>query len=137
MTRYGIGKKPIDFSPSDREIFLGVLKTIADEFTALVNMRNNLLHGTWFVGYTESSSDPFAEEFHVHKYAVTKEGLAALKLPKSRGELLELGKRCTDVTHWLWQIDQCINGYNPISERFQRRGSDWVIAFGQTTLPKK
>jgi hypothetical protein len=55
---------PINFSPSDREMFLGVMKTIADEYLALVNMRNNLLHGAWFVGYA-ASSNTLADEFDV------------------------------------------------------------------------
>ena len=55
---------PIDISPSDREIFFGVLKTIGKEYQELANIRNGLLHGTWWIG------DP-AGDFDVRKYSVT------------------------------------------------------------------
>jgi hypothetical protein len=123
--------KSVSFTPSDRETFLGVLKTIAKEYGDLIDLRNGLLHGSWFVGY-DSSID-----FDLHKHKVTKEGLARMDLPKTTSELLQLCDRCENVIPWLHKIEACVTGMYKISNEFQRSGSDWVISAGQTTLPKK
>jgi hypothetical protein len=123
--------KSVSFIPSDREKFLGVLKTIAKEYGDLMDLRNGLLHGSWFVGY-DSSID-----FDLHKYIVTKEGLARVDLPKTTSELLELCDRCENVIPWLHKIEGCVTGMYKISDEFQRSESDWVISAGHTTLPKK
>jgi len=36
---------------NDRHLFAAVLRQISAEYMTLVSTRNNLLHGTWFVGY--------------------------------------------------------------------------------------
>jgi hypothetical protein len=123
--------RPIDFTLADREIFFGVLKTIADEFFALANTRNNLLHAAWFIGYDSSI------EFDVHKYAVTKEGLSRIELPSKTTELLTLSDRCNHIIPWLHKIEACVTGMYKISEHFERSGSDWIMSAGHTTLPKK
>jgi hypothetical protein len=127
------GRKTEGFSLADREIFLGVMKTIADEYLTLANMRNNLLHGAWFVGY---GADSLGDEFDIHKYTVTKEGLSRVELPTKTTQLLELCDRCNALPPWLWKIEGCVTGMYKISETFERSGSDWVISAGHTTLPK-
>ena len=44
-------EKALQFASADRDVFLGVMSTIADEYNTLVNKRNNLLHATWFIGF--------------------------------------------------------------------------------------
>ena len=51
-------------SPEDQVAFNGVLSLISGEYNELVSLRNTLLHGTWFVGYS-SREDPNAENFMV------------------------------------------------------------------------
>jgi len=96
--------RPVDFTPSDREMLLGVLKIVAKEYGALTDLRNGLLHGSWFVGY-ESSID-----FDLHKYTVTKEGLARVDLPENTAQLLEVRDRCNHVIPWLHKIEGCVTG---------------------------
>ena len=53
---------PSSFHHGDKEIFVEVLGKIQGAYEHLSNMRNNLLHGTWFVGFV-SEDDPNAERF--------------------------------------------------------------------------
>jgi hypothetical protein len=123
--------RPVDFTPSDRETFLGVLRTVAKEYAELADLRNGLLHGSWFVGY-ESSMD-----FDLHKYTVTKEGLARMDLPENTAQVLKLCDRCNHVIPWLHKIEACLVGMYKLTDEFERSGSDWVMTAGNTTLPEK
>jgi hypothetical protein len=79
---------------ADRAVFKDVLTHIANEYNFLYWKRNDLLHGTWFIGYT-GENDPTASQFEVRKYKTTKNGLErATKLPKNATELLTLASRC-------------------------------------------
>jgi hypothetical protein len=123
--------KPTAFTTADRETFLAILKVIGKEFTELTDLRNGLLHGSWFVGY-DSSID-----FDLQKYTVTKEGLARMDLPQNTTQLLKLSARCDDVVPWLHKIEACVTGMYKISDEFERDGNDWIMTAGRTTLPKK
>ena len=47
-----MARKKYKIDDDAQKIFLGVLDTITTEYMDLANKRNNLLHGTWYVGYT-------------------------------------------------------------------------------------
>lgn len=117
---------PVQFSPADREVFFGVLKTIAEEYNDLVNKRNSLLHATWFVGYT-SPDDRSASEFFARKYAITKDGAKLLQLPKKAIELADLSARCDATRRWTGQLDVCLSNSGMIHYYFGRSGKDWVL----------
>ena len=119
-----------DFTDSDRETFHGLLKTVAKEYGELTELRNGLLHGSWFVGY-ESSID-----FDLHKYTVTKDGLARLDLPESTAQVLELCNRCSHVIPWLHKIEACLTGMYKLADQFEYSSGDWVMIAGHTTLPE-
>ena len=80
-------------SPEDQVAFNGVLSLISGEYNELVSLRNTLLHGTWFVGYS-SREDPNAET-HSGKIQADKEGLEPESVPKHAFELLALKDRGT------------------------------------------
>jgi hypothetical protein len=66
-----LAKRDDTIDDDERPIFKGVLTQLAREYGDLVNMRNNLLHGTWFIGYS-SVDDPDAAEFYVRKQTSTR-----------------------------------------------------------------
>jgi hypothetical protein len=80
QTKHGLTKSHV-------EQFSGVLKAIASEYEQLSNKRNNLLHGTWFVGY-RGHDNPDAESFQVRKYTTSANGLVAIDLPKTAPEVI-------------------------------------------------
>jgi len=120
-------------------IFVGVLGTISKEYMELTKTRNNLLHGTWYVGYL-GSDDLDAKEFFVSKYTTSKTGLAHIPLPKTATELRDLTKRCEKVQAWLSRIDLCFlvtTGAADLKHVFRHNGTDWVVTgpHGDDTLP--
>jgi hypothetical protein len=122
----------------DRAIFKEVLGHIEKEYSFLYNKRNDLLHGTWFIGYYYSQ-DPEAAEFILQRYKTSADGLIrAKKLPKNAHELLSLADRCSEVRTWLAQIEICFTHAKVnISEIFEKNGKEWLLATRMTTLPKK
>jgi hypothetical protein len=112
------------------------------EYNHLYNKRNELLHGTWFIGYV-SFDDPHAKEFDVRKYKTSADGLARAQLPKNAIELLDLVTRCDDVRMWLGHIDSCLQDRIPIAEFFKQDdpGKAWRFFINAesigTTLPEK
>jgi hypothetical protein len=126
---------------ADRGTFKKVLSCIETEYSHLYNKRNELLHGTWMVGYV-SSDDPGAKEFVVRKYKTTADGLAVARMPKNSTDLLDLVTRCDDTRTWLGYIDFCLQDKISINDFFkQERGEPWkffvsAVSAG-TTLPGK
>jgi hypothetical protein len=111
----------------DRTTIRKLLSHIETEYSGLHSKRNELIHGTWFVGYT-SNDDPDAKEFVVRKYKTTSDGLTeAQSLPKNASELLDLARRCDETRTWLGHVDYCLQDKRPISEFFKKNGQDWKL----------
>jgi hypothetical protein len=128
---------PLVFNVKNRETFSGVLANIASEYETLTNMRNNLLHATWFVGYV-SSDDQLASEFYARKYTVGKKGISRLELPKKAPELLKLTDRCDLTRIWIWRVHGCLTGPDDIHVRFVNERGRWFLVTesgNKSTLP--
>jgi hypothetical protein len=115
----------IPFTIKDRETLLGVLKHLQINYDELSEKRNDMLHGTWFVGYP-STDDPFSEKFHVRRLTTTKRGLAVVSgLPKNAAELKKLAERCEDVRNWIGWLITCLEGTVKVANSFQFEGKTW------------
>jgi hypothetical protein len=132
---------PLDITPTDRDTYFAILATIATEYEALYNLRNSLLHATWWIGW---SADLSATTFDVQKFAHRKSGMVQVSgLPKSAAELLALEVRCDDVRTWIAYFQECFCYGQPLSETFRREGNDWVVFHYRLredqkgTLPRK
>lgn len=104
----------------DREAFSQVLKQINKEYSDLASTRNNLLHGTWYIGYS-SPDDPNSEKFQIRKFGTTKQGLKRLELPEGAAELDALTNRCEATRDWLSVLCACLGDDNAkfsVRERF-------------------
>jgi hypothetical protein len=84
----------------EKQIFMGVLKTIATEYNTLTNIRNTLLHGTWHIGYN-TYEDPNSDTFELRKYRPTGGGLEKETVPTRADQLLTLKDRCEDTRTWI------------------------------------
>lgn len=130
---------PNDPLYNDRAQYRSVLGHVQREYDNLVSMRNNLLHGTWFIGYT-SSDNVDATQFTIRKYTTSKDGLKSVpELPKNADQLSALTNRCDVTRHWIGWIENCLTGHSEIQERFQKQDDDWVLVTPQgskTTLPQ-
>ena len=100
---------------ADHDGLRGVLGRLNGEYDKLSRTRNDLLHGTWFMGRT-SGDDPH-KEFHLHRRRVKKEGLAEpADLPKNVDDLTKLAQRCHEAMMWVSIANAC----NPCGQREAR-----------------
>ncbi len=112
------------------DTFRGILAEISKEYMALSNLRNNLLHGTWFVGYV--GEDANSPEFDVFKYVVNKEGIARVPLPRTATELADLSARCDETRDLVSLVLQCVppcNEYYKITDHFNCVDGLWQRAW--------
>jgi hypothetical protein len=108
-------------------IYSGVLGAISGEYELLANKRNDLLHGTWFVGFTDSDN-PHAAKFQVIRHRTTAEGLKKLKMPETAPELDALSKRCDETTTWITTVQSCVPPSAAglmVEDCFTRDGKIW------------
>jgi hypothetical protein len=127
---------------TDYANFKSLLGHMEGEYSALYNKRNELLHGTWFIGYT-SEEDPHSKKFRIRKFKTTADGLAEAKeLPQDVSELSSLTKRCDQMRIWIAEIDFCMRKAKPLSDHFKREGTKWLHRLRPssedwTTLPER
>ena len=125
---------------ADRAKFKSLLGHIEGEYNRLAGKRNELLHGTWFIGY-RSGPDPHSSEFFLRKYKTTADGLVSAKeLPKNAVELLDLATRCEDVRVWLAWMECSLSDGTKITDLFEQTEKTWGMIWprgDRTTLPRK
>jgi len=133
----------VETSPyfAERAVYGDLVRHIAKEYDRLHWKRNELLHGTWFIGYV-SDDDPDASVFDVRKYKTTASGLMRTTgLPKSAAELLELAARCDETRTWLAHVDFCLQEGVSLGDYFREEGNDWKLFVTSssvgTTLPTR
>jgi hypothetical protein len=124
--------KETDADEKQRATFSGVLAQLVTEYTDLANKRNNLLHGTWFIGY-QTTEDENSENFIVLKYTGTKHGLGQQDLPQSVTELRDLISRCELARNWISVLRQCVpkSGHLRIEDCFKNNGKAWALRPGR------
>jgi len=114
---------------ANRANFKKLLGYIEDEYSHLYNKRNELLHGTWLIGYV-SDDDPNAKDFTIRKYKTSADGLVPAKeLPKNASELLDLRDRCQTVLMWVSHVDLCLQDNTPLDTFFKCEEKKWFFRF--------
>lgn len=80
--------------------FKGVLRQVGADCEKLASKRNNLLHGTWFIGLNPDPTD--LSRFFVEKSTTTGAGLKPIEsIPKDIVELKILTKECQSLREWI------------------------------------
>jgi hypothetical protein len=119
---------PTHRSYSDREFYRDLLGHVQKQYDHLANTRNNLLHGTWFIGGI-SFANPESETFYLQKYTASKRGLTELPLPRTAKELRELSERCGDLLAWLENIELSLDRVRTvkIKDLFNHQDGVWKL----------
>ncbi|MBX9773660.1 MAG: hypothetical protein K2Y71_04525 [Xanthobacteraceae bacterium] len=115
---------------NDRQLYAAVLRQISTEYMDLVSTRNNLLHGTWFVGHVSLAGIGVdeAKEFFIRKHKPTKDGLDQLDLPKKPEELLKLVERCQKTGTWIVVLYTFLADHRDIRQAFYKEnGTSYVL----------
>jgi hypothetical protein len=132
---------PETYYYKERALCRDILTNIEKEFGSLYWKRNDLLHGTWLMGYV-SDDDPNASSFQIRRFRTTADGLKrATELPKNAPELLKLRDRCDDARNWLGHVGFCLWQKESVSNFFKFDGKDWKLfitpSSAGSTLPRK
>jgi hypothetical protein len=89
-----------NISEAEIRYFSAVISQLSGEYNKLCSKRNNLLHGTWSIGFSHAD-DPDSATFDIDKYSVGGGGVVPLSLPKTASDLQELSERCDEVRSWI------------------------------------
>ena len=113
--------------PDQRTTTLGVLKQLRTNFKDLVERRNKLLHGTWFIGWANPAATDFSKT-SVMNLKWTAEG--ELKPPPLKGadDLKQLTSKCADMAHMILSLVMCIHltGGPRVCQNFQKQNGRWI-----------
>jgi hypothetical protein len=111
---------------NERETFKSVLGQLQSEYETLANKRNDLLHGTWFIGYRGYDDD--GSRFFLQRLRTSADGLIEAKeLPKDAKGLTDLATRCEKVRWWIVEIDFCLGNNARITDKFLKQGKYWIL----------
>jgi hypothetical protein len=101
---------PEVFNEEEKRTITSVLRYCAKEYSALLELRNGLLHGTWRIGWASVDQKDFSEMV-VHKFKVSGAGYKLVDLPKSADELNAHTSRCESVMTLIYRIyGACMTG---------------------------
>lgn len=121
-----------DAIPADERKVIGdVLSYIDGEVQHLMQARNALLHGTWYIGWANEADQDFSE-FLVHKWKASSRGLESHDLPKTAMELDALSARCdalTELVRRVWVAFRHGGSGGPgprVRFNVHRRGKVWL-----------
>lgn len=127
--------KPDNSHHHDRAKFKSLLGYIEGEYNNLYQKRNELLHGTWLIGYV-SEADPDAKEFSIRKYKTSADGLVRAKeLPKNFPEMLALRDRCDILRTWIGHVDYCLGEGTPIGDffKYEKNEKNWCFRYSSSS----
>lgn len=80
-----------------------LLKQVANRYQDACSRRNDLLHGTWYIGWHCADQEDFSELI-IDKRKVSAKGLSQAELPASTEALNADRKRCEDIHDILFQF---------------------------------
>ena len=78
---------------SDVTKFHSTLQVIGKEVISLIEQRNNIIHGTPYIGWASESQDEFSD-LSIHKIGVSTKGHKMYVTPKSAQDIFQLVARC-------------------------------------------
>lgn len=104
----------------------GVLQQIHTEYQSLLERRNTLLHGTWYIGWVSENQKDFSE-FLVSKFKATSKGVESAETPKNVAELRSLTTRCATCQHLIYAFIGSFftEGGPKITANFKKVSSVW------------
>jgi hypothetical protein len=115
------------FPKQQGQDILSVMNQIAGEFEVIQQTRNNLLHGTWEVGWCGEHGSGLAV-FSVTKLKPSRIGLSRAEVPSRPDDLGELADRCLAVQALIERVVQAVvsRPVPALDALFTRRDDRWA-----------
>lgn len=114
-----------------RLLTMKLLTQFAVEHQELLTLRNDLLHGKWFIGWASESDEDFSE-LKVTKYKSTAKGFETAKTPSTIAEMKAIIARCDELGRNISALDMCLTRPHPsmgtLASNFSKVNGKWVAA---------
>jgi hypothetical protein len=100
------------------EAIKSILSQIGRDYQYLAEARNEIVHGTWFVGWASPSDVDFSVMTGMKGKLAPNEGLTWANMPSSIEDLQTLIKRCEDQTNLLARLVGCFMTDRSVAKSF-------------------
>lgn len=116
-----------EFDDSDRKIFKAIFKKAQD----LIKSRNDIIHGTWFIGWASEDQTDFRIA-NGHKLQRKASGLAVKELNYSPKDFMALSEECAETEKLVSRLWVSIINDLKISKNFEIIDGTVRIPFNAT-----
>ncbi len=109
------------FSKEERADITSIVGEVAKRLRTLCEIRNNLLHGTWFIGWASQGATDFPlTEGTVHRFTPSARGVKSRdKLPKSLNDLRSYIEDAKAVKQFMNGLLMCVGPIrHPVGSAF-------------------
>jgi hypothetical protein len=121
---------PSHDGPDDIATMNRILKYIAKEYQTAVGNRNMLLHGTWFIGWGNETTEDFSN-LDLMKAKVTATGLTYMATPKSKEEIIALTQQIAALRPLIVEATMDAKRNVRFQDRFVKAGLVWTAPRAQ------
>jgi hypothetical protein len=101
------------------------LKWLQKEINLLIQERNDIVHGTWFIDITDLPAKPEMKGF---KHRSNTDGVDTRALPKSVSEFGALCQRCRNAYQAVLALTVCLSRKIPISTYLHKQGKGYTAS---------
>lgn len=103
-----------ELRPQDKQLIDGVLK----RFKLLIEQRNDIIHGTWFIGLASSDTTDFSNAM-VFKHHRSNKGASAKSFDYDVDKLQSLTREAEALKNIFMRLHGCFIAEHPIWENFK------------------
>lgn len=103
-----------------------VLKDFRSRFQRLTEKRNDIVHGTWFVGWASEDQEDFSA-IRGFKDSISKSGSGFKPLPESVEKIAALTREAEELGSLVSRLDGCFRCGFKVSKNFVQENGKWVV----------
>ncbi len=119
----------VGYLKKDDAIGLEIFSHTKVRFRSLIEKRNEITHGSWFIGQ-QNAEEKDSSEISAHILKTNKKGIKVKTILKSEQEILTLVEECKQVENLFFQFFLTIYLGNQLSEKFTKdsKGKWWPLS---------
>lgn len=123
------------FTDEEKDVGRAVLKRTPTRYQGIVRNRNEILHGTWYIGAASAEQSDFPE-MHVAKFKVSASGLEQADTPENARGLRAIRHVCEEIGDVVFFFSAHLTAkYMSFKETFYLDGKDWHSTKKVSRLP--
>lgn len=111
--------------PAERAVVDAAMSYLSRECNDLFSIRNNLLHGSWYIGWASQDQEDFSKIL-AYKHKVGGSGLSTASMPASSADLDALTARCVAAEALVVRINGGFLLGQRVRFNIRKDGDAWV-----------